>query len=263
MKRRPPQALTEGQVNEFKLNGFLAVEDVLSAEEVKAVAERSDFIASGKADHIPETGVQLEPEFREGRRPVTNRVMQVRKLYNTAAVDDVMWGHACNPEIVDMVSDLLGTEDIKMYGDQLFMKPPEVGSVQQWHMDSGSWRNIFPMDLVTAWTAIDDATPENGCLEFIPGSHRWGMMTRDQLEPFMDDFGHDPWTITSVPLRSGSVSFHHSLALHRSAANRSGKRRRGYAVHYMRAKSRDDQSVNGPKMPPFKQVRGRSFPGCV
>ncbi len=263
MTKRALHTLTEDQVNEFGLNGFLVVEDVLSADEVETVADRCDFIASGSAEHIPETGVQLEPEFREGRRPVTDQVMQVRKLYNTAAVDEVMWNHACNTKIVDIIADLLGTEDIKMYGDQLFMKPPEVGSVQRWHMDSGSWRNIFPMDLVTAWTALDDATSENGCMEFIPGSHHWGMMTKDQLEPFVDDFGKDPWPIVPMPLRSGSISFHHSLVLHGSGANQSGKRRRGYAVHYMRANSLNDESVNGPKMPPFKQVRGRSFPGRV
>ena len=67
-----------------------------------------------------------------------------------------------------------------------------------------------------------------------------------------------------APLRSGSISFHHSLTLHRSGANQSATRRRGYAVHYMRATSFKDESVtDAPKMPPFKQVRGRSFPGRV
>ena len=89
-----------------------------------------------------------------------------------AVHDDLLWNHATNAKIVDIAADLLGTDDIKMYGDQYFMKSPRTGSAQPWHQDSASWRDIFPMDLVTAWTAIDDSTLENGCLHFVPGTHR-------------------------------------------------------------------------------------------
>ena len=151
-----------------------------------------------------------------------------------------------------------------MYGDQLFMKAPDTGSAQAWHQDSASWRDIFPMDLVTAWTAIDQSSIENGCLHFIPGTHRWGMLRGEQLANFVPDLGHSPWPIVPVELRPGSVSFHHSLTLHMSEANLSNQRRRGYAVHYMRASSWKDCSVtDAPKMPPFKQVFGRSFEGRV
>ena len=120
------------------------------------------------------------------------------------------------------------------------------------------------MDLVTAWTAIDAATRENGCLEFAAGTHRWGMMKREQLAPHIPLLGRDPWPIVPAPLEPGSISFHHSLTLHRSGANSSAARRRGYAVHYMRATTVRDESVtDAPKVPPYRQVRGRSFSGCV
>ena len=160
-----------------------------------------------------------------------------------------------------------------MYGDQLFMKPPERGSAIPWHQDSASWCDMFPMDLVTAWTAMDHATEENGCLRFVPGTHRWGRLVGkephagirpDDVEPFDADLGGASWPIVHVPLRPGSVSFHHSLILHSSSANTSGRRRRGYAVHYMRATTwRNPAVVGAPEMPPFKQVCGRSFPGRV
>ncbi len=258
-------SLTEGQITQFKLNGFLVVEEVLSPEEVEILSAHTDLIAAGKAENIPETSIQLEAAFREGSKPVTNQVLSVRKLYNLAVYDEVMWTHVCNPKIVNIIAALLGTDDIKMYGDQLFMKAPEgVGTAQRWHQDSASWRDIFPKDLVTAWTAIDHATMDNGCLNFVPGTHRWGMMRGEQLAPFLKDLGTDQWPIIPVPLRSGSISFHHSLTLHQSNANKSNTRRRGYAVHYMRATSRRDESVtDAPKMPPFKQVRGRSWRGRV
>ena len=258
-------SLTEDQIAQFKLNGFLVVEEVLSAEEVETLATHTDLIAAGKAENIPDTSIQLEAVFRDGSKPVKNQVLSVRKLYNLAVYDQVMWAHVCNSKIVNIIARLLGTDDIKMYGDQLFMKAPEgVGTAQRWHQDSASWRDIFPKDLVSAWTAIDHATTDNGCLNFVPGTHRWGMMRGEQLAPFLEDLGSDEWPIVPVPLKPGSISFHHSLTLHQSGVNNSNARRRGYAVHYMRAASHKDESVtDAPKMPPFKQVCGKSWPGRV
>ena len=256
--------LSEEQVRQFKLNGHLTVHDVLSAEEVAALAAHTDRIAAGEAAHIPEASIQLEKVFREGERIVTDQVLSVRKLYNLAVYDEVMWSHATHSRIVDIIADLLGSDDIKLYGDQLFMKAAVTGTEQPWHQDSASWRDIFPMDLVTAWTAIDQAKVENGCLNFVPGTHRWGMMRKPQLDWFLEDLGSEPWPIVAAPLNPGSISFHHSLVLHQSNANLSGQRRRGYAVHYMRAASQRDESVSdAPKMPPFRQIRGRSFAGRV
>jgi len=257
-------SLSAVQISEFKQNGFLVVEDVLSREEVAAIAARADLIAAGEAEHVPETSIQLEPIFRNGERAVANQVLSVRKLYNLAVYDPVMWEHVVHPRIVAIIAELLDTEDLKLYGDQLFMKAPEVGTAQSWHQDSASWRDILPMDLVTAWTAIDEATLENGCLHFAPGTQRWGMLRGAQLAPFLDDLNGGVWPSVPVPLKSGSISFHHSLTLHRSGANSSAVRRRGYAVHYMRATSFKDEDVMGaPEMPPFKQVQGRSFSGRV
>ena len=258
------RTLTAAAVEEFQINGFLKVEDVLTPAEVTALGGHADLIAAGKAPHIPASSLQLEPVFREGGAAVADRVLATRKLFNLAVHDELLWGHATNPAVVDIVADLLGTDDLKMYGDQLFMKSPATGSAQPWHQDSASWRDIFPMDLVTAWAAIDDATLANGCLRFVPGTHRWGMLSRQRLDHFIPDLESDGWPAVPVPVRAGSISFHHSLTLHTSSANTSPQRRRGYAVHYMRAASWQDATVtDAPRMPPFKQVRGRSFPGRV
>ncbi len=259
-----PKSLTQEQIKQFRLNGYLVVENVLSASEVGTLGDHCDLIASGRLDHIPDTSIQLEPVFRVGKQTVQDRVLAVRKLYNLAVYDDTMWAHVSNPRVVDIIADLLGSHDIKLYGDQLFMKSPKTGSAQPWHQDSASWRDILPMDLVTAWTAIDDATMENGCLNFALGTQRWGMLRGPRLEPFTDDLDARRWPVEPAPLPRGSISFHHSLVLHQSNANLSGLRRRGYATHYMRANSFKDETVtDAPKMPPFKQVRGKSFQGRV
>ena len=260
-----PHGLSTQQITQFRENGFLVVEDVLTPDEVETVAGRTDLIAAGEAQHVPDTSIQLETVFRNGEKQMANQVLSVRKLFNIAVYDPVMWEHVVNPKIVDIIADLLDTDDLKMYGDQLFMKAPETGSAQSWHQDSASWRDILPMDLVTAWTALDDATLDNGCLNFAPGTHRWSMLRRPQIAPFLEDLNDGRWPSQPAPLKAGSISFHHSLTMHCSGANTTtNQRRRGYAVHYMRATSIKDEAVtDAPKMPPFKQVRGDSFPGRV
>ena len=259
-----PRRLSAAQIASFKIDGFLPVENVVADADVAQLADYADLVAAGKVGHIPAERIQLEPPFRHGKEPVPEQVLSVRKLSAIACRDEVFWRHACHPAIVDMVADLLGTDDLKLYNDQLFMKGPRTGSEQPWHQDSASWRDIFPMDLVTAWTAMDEATSQNGCLNFAAGTHRWGMVRKERLRPFIEHLGSDPWPVVEVPLRPGDVSFHHSLVLHRSGANRTGTRRRGYAVHYMRASSWRDASVDdAPNVPPFRQVRGRSFQGRV
>ena len=224
------------------------------------------MIAAGKVEHIPETSSGFEEGYDPDTHSPKSRILSHRKLFNLAVYDEIMWKHVTNPKIVNIIMDLMGTSDIKLYGDQLFMKPPEIGSEIPWHQDSASWSDIFPMNLVSAWMAIDNATEENGCLRYIPGTHRMGIFGNDdqprvdRVKPFSKDFGNSDWPIVYTPLRPGSIVFHHSLTLHGSAANISGKRRRGYSIHYMGATSWKQQSnTTAPKMPPFKQVIGRSF----
>ena len=257
------RTLTQDQVDSFWRNGWLVVEDLLSADDVARLGQRADQIARGETDASPER-VQAERVVREGEATAAARELEIRKLYWLAGEDHVLQGHARNPAIVDVIADLLDTDDLKLYADQLFMKPPAIGAAQPWHQDSKSFIDIYPMDLVTAWAAIDDSTLENGCLEFVSGSHHWGLLSNDQMDEHRSLIGSDPaYMPDPAPLRSGSVSFHHSLTWHASRANTSTARRRGYAVHYMRAESRRAAVLDAPRVPPPLQIRGRSFEGCV
>ena len=257
------RTLNAEQVDFFRRNGWLVVEDLLSADDVARLGERADQIARGETDADPQR-VQAEKVVREGEAQAVARELEIRKLYWLAGQDAVLQNHARHPAIVDVIADLLDSDDIKLYADQLFMKPPAIGAAQPWHQDSKSFIDIYPMDLVTAWAAIDDATLENGCLEFVPGSHLWGLLSNEQMDEHRALIGNDPAFMPQPgPLRSGSVSFHHSLTWHASRANTSTARRRGYAVHYMRAESRRAATLEGPAVPPPLQIRGRSFEGCV
>ena len=77
------------------------------------------------------------------------------------------------PKVLDIVESILG-HDFKLYQDQLFMKPPKIGSRQPYHQDQPTGFHIDPPDLmVSCWAALDNSTIENGCLWMLSGTHSW------------------------------------------------------------------------------------------
>lgn len=153
------------------------------------------------------------------------------------------------PEILDMAAQLNGP-DLILWGTTLFGKPARVGKETPWHQDSTYWP-IDPPAACSVWIALDDATPENGCLRVAPGSHRarqtFGHRERTGggtvLALEVDDDAFDPSAVRDVPLRAGQVSFHDIHLLHGSNANRSGRRRAGFVLRLMPATSRFDHAL--------------------
>lgn len=174
--------------------------------------------------------------------------------------DEVFQKHARNPKILDIIESLLGP-DLKLYQDQVFMKPPKIGSRQRYHQDMPLGFHIDPPDMVTCWAALDDATIENGCLWMLPGTHKFGIIDQAKWSDYeeMSLAGHLPEE-RPVPLKTGSCSFHHGLILHSSRANLTGQRRRGYATHYVSAKCR---YTGPPEKNDAMLVRGQSIPGGI
>src|SRR5713101_1621141 len=96
-------------------------------------------------------------------------------------------------------------------------------------------------DCVRAWLALTDATAENGCMEFLPGSHSRGQLPHRAgvVAGIVNHAGQavvgdvDDTPAVHAPLRAGEFSLHHTLCLHRSQPNRSSRRRIGLAISYI------------------------------
>ena len=175
-------------------------------------------------------------------------------------VDEVFRAHALHPRILDGVEALLGP-DLKLYQDQLFLKPPQIGSRQPYHQDQPLGFHVDPADrMVTCWAALDEATIANGCLWMLPGSHRQGWIERERWQE-LEARALAGWLPEERPveLRAGDCSFHHGHILHSSRPNLTDRQRCGYATHYVSAHCRF--TGDGPSDAIL--ARGRSFPGCV
>ncbi len=156
-----------------------------------------------------------------------------------------------HPDILDMVEQLIGP-DIVLWGSQLFAKPAGGSMGVPWHQDGKYWP-ITPLETVTVRIAIDGSTPETGCMQYIPGSHKSRRMQRHVLDKREDmalgqavaDVDLDQ--ARDCILAPGQVSLHDVYTVHGSSHNTSSTRRRAdYAIRYMPATSLFDRSEENP-----------------
>ena len=152
----------------------------------------------------------------------------------TPGFHDILW----NPAFVMAASQLLGDRALRFWHDQLFCKPARHGGVVAWHQDYSYWTRTTPMQHLTCWVGLDDATTDNGCLYYIPYSQHWGLLDKPELagdmEGLMDYLTPEQQAAfkpVAIEMKKGYASFHHPLMVHGSYANRSPKARRAFVLN--------------------------------
>ncbi|GIS65871.1 MAG: phytanoyl-CoA dioxygenase [Rhodospirillaceae bacterium] len=227
--------LTKQQISDFRSNGVLVIEQLITEGAIQKLRHRVGAHSGRPESLFPET---IWSSNRGKGKGHGLSIDYLRKFINCAKNDDVFMEHAKSPMLLDVIESLLGP-DIKLLTDQLFIKPPG-GMEKTYHQDS-PYFPIRPMELVSSWTALDDVTLDNGCLWVVPGSHLGGAlphsevwMRGDREDMRVPDQIIDREVEQPILLKAGDVSFHHGLLLHRSGPNRTSTRRRGLATHYMR-----------------------------
>ena len=160
-----------------------------------------------------------------------------------------------NEKILDYVSQLIGP-DFALWNSSFFAKPPIDGHATPWHQDGQYWP-IRPLATCTVWLAVDDSTPENGCLKFIKGSH-----IDQKLKPHNENNSKnltlnqelaneefDETEAVNLVLDRGQISLHDVYLVHGSEANNSPKARRAITMRFMPTTSIfDHQLVKDKKM---------------
>lgn len=148
--------------------------------------------------------------------------------------------------ILNLVEPVVGS-DIGLWSSHFISKPPRVGKATPWHEDSAYWdgRITTMAGICTVWLAIDEATPENGCMRVIPGTHRHGFSDYHAVDTAANIFGTeinadsiDESKAVYFSLQSNECSLHEARLIHGAQANTSDKRRCGYTMRYFPTTSR-------------------------
>lgn len=228
--------LTAEQVESYQQNGFVVIEDFLSADELEhwrktvmnAVAERKGKKMPGKEIKVGESDGINEDAAYYGKV-----FDQLLNLWQTdAGVKELMF----DERIGEMVATLAGTEGIRIWHDQALFKRPWANPTS-WHLDTPFW-SFSDRKALSIWVALDDATYENGCLYFIPGSFHQTEFENKGIGKNMDSiFEVYPQFLkvnsVAAPMKAGSCSFHNGLTIHGAGANMTSGFRRAMTCAYM------------------------------
>lgn len=225
---------TDQQVEQFRKDGFLYYGHVLRDDELTSLRESLDKVVRGKSAKAP-----------EAMRNMSGGDDVVIQIVNIWEAEPAFYDHLFNDRIVPLAAQLMGSDTVRVWHDQIQIKPSYVGGPTIWHQDHPYWPVIQPADLVSAWVALEDATIDNGCMWMVPGSHKWGAYRGGTVGSDKEDWGPSQEARafakehgyegagTPVEVPAGSVVFHHCLTWHGAPPNRSTHSRPAIAVHYM------------------------------
>jgi ectoine hydroxylase-related dioxygenase (phytanoyl-CoA dioxygenase family) len=180
---------------------------------------------------------------------------------------DILW----HPAFTVAASQLLGGA-VRFWHDQLFCKPARHGGVVAWHQDYSYWTRTKPIAHITCWIGLDDSTRENGCVHYVPGSHRWDLLPitglAGDMHAIREVLDDEQWAAFNKPvaveLKKGECTFHHGLTIHGSFENRSERPRRATVINAFLDGTRSDSDeppLGGvPPVPKGQPMGGQFFP---
>ena len=225
--------LTEDQVASFERDGFIGPIDVLSPDGVGAVRQAIVEVIEN-LDRYGSRLYEVEQAFVERPSEVVCHFLGGFRVHRV--LRDLIWDR----RVTEPCARLLAVDHLRFWHDQVFAKPPRHKGVVPWHQDYSYWTRTAPACHITMNLLLDEASEESGCLQFLPGSHRWGLLPKipfdAPLESIREHLPADAvWNPRPVPARPGQATLHHSHTLHGSDGNDTDRWRRAVALNYMGA----------------------------
>jgi phytanoyl-CoA hydroxylase len=228
--------LSKEQIEFYQANGFIVIEDFLSAEELEkwravvmeAVKDRNGIKMPGKNVQVGmDDGINEDTEY-------FSKVFD--QLLNLWQTNDKVKEIMLDERIGKMTAQLAGVNGIRIWHDQALFKRPWANPTS-WHLDTPFW-SFSDRKALSIWVALDDATLENGCLYFIPGSFKETTFENKGIGKNMDGiFEAYPQFAKvrsfSAKMKAGSCSFHNGLTIHGAGANMTNGYRRAMTCSYM------------------------------
>jgi len=259
--------LSEDQIRHFQEQGYVSGIRLLDDAQIDALRDELSEMVDPKHD-----GHELFYEYHSNESDNPDSILfhalgawRVRPAFH-----DIIW----NPAFLIPAYQLLGKR-FRLFHDQLFSKPAQHGGVVAWHQDFSYWTWTQPMAHLTCWIGLDDATEENGCMHYIPGSHQWGLLKKTGLAGDMESVREvltpeqiqDFESKCPIVLKKGEATFHHPLMMHGSYKNRSDQQRRATVINVLadgvtsNFEGEDSPgTTNFPMLPKGQKMEGDFYP---
>jgi ectoine hydroxylase-related dioxygenase (phytanoyl-CoA dioxygenase family) len=239
--------LTEEQIRAFHEDGFLALPAISSAEEVAELRQIFDRLVEQKAGF--KEGAQYDLVGKSGETGPAKLTQIISPINYAPELRETIF----RANALSIARQLLGPEAGPAF-EHAIIKPPQLGAATPWHQDEAHrFDPNFDYNQISIWMPLQEATLENGCMQYIPGSQKGEI--RRHVSPGNDPTVHaletDPATFDAseavpCPLPPGGCTIHSGRTLHYAGPNTTGMTRRAYILAF--------------EVPPKPRAVPREFP---
>lgn len=230
----------------YERDGYLHLGKILTDSDLAVLQERINAIMLGIAP-VPYDELLMQLDSADGQyesMPAQSRghkgaTLAYRKIQDLER-DPLFREFLERPLFREICAKVYGeTTPIACFRAMFMNKPARQGTLLPWHQDR--WSHLDRDPLITLWTALDPATIANGCVQLIPGSHKWGVLNPEHGSGFLTEVQIAQYTDKAetvfLELEAGECALLHNWTLHRSDTNATDISRRAFSVCYMDART--------------------------
>lgn len=223
---------TKDEIAFFQENGFLAKERITTDEEIAWLRKIFEYIFSEEY-----AGKPGSPLNRSG----TEAPGQPKAQLSQSFFPEMFFPEILNTQFrrnaKRYAAAFLGVpeSDIHSWGHMIQKKPG--GRAASWHQDHAYWQPELDYHALGVWLPMHDVSVPMGAMQFIPGSHKWGLVPHRQEDSPEHNVltvknQPDPATAVACPLKMGGCTFHHAETLHYTAPNTTDQVRLAFPTEF-------------------------------
>jgi Phytanoyl-CoA dioxygenase (PhyH) len=236
--------VTAEEIAQYKEQGYIILNDVITAEEIDMIDPYFDLLVSGAK------AAEMKRDFCDMSQPYGTPIEKFKLVnamlpskYCPELVNNIYF------QLAQSIADQLYEGKAAMdYEQFLAKKPQEAGAEFAMHQDLGYWPKTENTWTATVSLALNDADVENGCLQVVPGSNKEAALrshfpkqygTENSTGNENRDEGHtlvidmkDTDEILYLPVKKGSVTVHDERIVHGSAGNTTKVWRKTYVMAF-------------------------------
>jgi phytanoyl-CoA hydroxylase len=221
--------ITRSDIDFFEENGYLVIRNLIEAETIQEYRKIYNDFIEGKID-VGSNRRDLKGEEKDSKAESITQIMVPSK--HLAELKTTLYYE----KITTIARKLLGN-DLEIDFDMFINKPPFSNSITPWHQDCAYWIDMPDKRAISDWMQLDKATLDNGCMWYVPKSHKLVMRKHESTAKngALVCQG-DEAEAKYIELEPGSVVLHHGATVHYSRGNSTNSQRRAMIVN-LRPKS--------------------------
>lgn len=255
--------LTAEQLEFYETNGYLAGIRLLNEHQVERLrADLAMLVNAGQESN--ELFYEYHSNESTDPRKILFHALGAWRI--ATSFHDLLW----NPAFLVSAAQLLNGP-VRFWHDQIFYKPAHHGGVVAWHQDYSYWTRTQPMAHLSCWIGLDDSHRANGCVHYVPQSHRWNLLPitglahdMNAIQSVLSEEQKQAFRPVAIELKQGEASFHHPLMVHGSYENETDQPRRATVINVFRdgvLSASDAPPLAGvPSIPAGQKIDGQFFP---